>query len=257
MRILRLAAVAALAGCIAAPIFAPRAFAAEEVISLPHQKWSFDGIFGTFDRASAQRGFQVYKEVCSACHSLKQGYFRNLKGIGLDEAQIKAIASTVQVPIIGPDGQPTTRPGLPSDHFPSPYPNDKAAAAALGTAPPDLSVIIKAREGGPDYVDALLQGFSDPPAGFKLAEGTYYNKYFPGHQIKMPKPLSDGQVTYADGTPATVEQMSHDVVTFLTYMANPEMEARKRLGVKIVLFLVLMTGVTYAVKRKVWADVEH
>lgn len=214
-------------------------------------------MFGTYDRAAAQRGFQVYKEVCSACHSLKEGYYRDLEGIGLDAAQIKAIAATVEVPIIGKDGQPATRPGLPSDHFVSPFPNEEAATAALGKAPPDFSVIEKAREGGPDYIYALLNGYTQPPAGFKVATGTYYNTVFPGNQIKMPPPLADGQVTYADGTKATVEQMSHDVATFLTYMANPEMEQRKRLGVKVVLFLVFMTGLTYAVKRKIWANVEH
>lgn len=253
MRILRLAAAAALIGCLAAP-----AFAAEAPIEIPHQKWSFSGMFGTYDRAAAQRGFQVYKEVCSACHSLKQGYFRDLKGIGLSENDIKAIASTVTIPIIGDDGQPTERPGRPSDHFHSPFPNDKAAAAANnGAVPPDLSVIEKAREGGPDYIYALLTGFADPPPGFKMSDGTYYNKAFPGHQIKMPPPLSDGRVEYADGTPASVEQMSHDVVTFLSYEANPHMEARKRMGVKVVLFLVLLTGLTYSVKRKVWANVDH
>ncbi|MBN8892818.1 MAG: cytochrome c1 [Rhodospirillales bacterium 70-18] len=253
MRILRFAAVAALVGAFALP-----AMAADEVIELPHQKWSFDGVFGTYDRAAAQRGFQVYKEVCSACHSMKEGYYRDLKGIGLDEKQIAAIAASVTIPIIGDDGQPAERPGLPADHFHSPFPNDNAARAANnGALPPDLSVMEKARVGGPDYIYALLTGFADPPAGFKMSDGMYYNKVFPGHQIKMPKPLSDGQVTYADGTPASTEQMAHDVATFLTYVANPEMEQRKRLGVKAILFLVLLTGVTYAVKRKVWANVHH
>jgi ubiquinol-cytochrome c reductase cytochrome c1 subunit len=230
------------------------ALAQEE--KLPHESWSFSGPFGTFDRAAAQRGFQIYKEVCSNCHSLKEAYYRNLEGIGLSEEQVKAIAASVQIPTIGEDGQPAERPGLPSDHFKSPFPNDKAARAALnGALPPDLSVIVKAREGGPDYVYGILTGYGEPPAGMKMGEGMNYNKYFPGHQIAMPQPLQPDQVSYADGTKATLEQEAHDVVTFLTYIANPEMETRKRIGVKVILFLAMLTGVTYAVKRKVWADV--
>lgn len=255
MRILRLAAIAALVGGLALP--AAPATAAQETAELVQQHWSFDGLFGTYDRAAAQRGFQVYKDVCAACHSLKHGHYRDLAGIGLKPDEIKAIAASVTVPVIGDDGQPTTRPGRASDPFVSPYPNDLAATAALGVAPPDLSLVEKAYEGGADFVYAILTGFTEPPASFKLAEGTYYNKAFPGHQIKMPKPLSDGQVTYADGTPTDVAQMSHDVVTFLAYMSNPELEERKRMGIKVVLFLVLLTGVVYAVKRKVWSNVEH
>jgi ubiquinol-cytochrome c reductase cytochrome c1 subunit len=147
---------------------------------------------------------------------------------------------------------------LPSDHFRSPFPNDLAARAANnGALPPDLSVIVKAREGGPDYVHAILNGYGDPPPGMKIGDGLYYNRYFPGHQIAMPQPLHDDQVTYADGTKSSIEQMSRDVVTFLTYIANPEMEQRKRTGVKIVIFLALLTCVTYAVKRKIWSDVHH
>jgi len=253
MRALRIAAVAALLGALAA---AP--VAAQENTDYGKQYWSFDGPFGTFDRAAAQRGFQVYSEVCSNCHSLNEAYYRDLAGIGLSQEQITAAAASVTVPVIGDDGQPTERPALPSDHFRAPFPNEQAARTAMnGAYPPDLSVIEKARAGGADYLYALLTGYSDPPANMKMGEGQYYNKYFPGNQIAMPQPLHDGQVTYADGTPATVEQMSKDVVTFLTYISNPEMEARKRMGVKVVLFLVFITGLTYAVKRKVWADVEH
>lgn len=254
MRILRLAAVAALVGGLALPA-SPAS--AQEPGGLVHQNWSFGGLFGTYDRAAAQRGFQVYKDVCSACHSLKHGHFRDLAGIGLTPNEIKAIAATATVPDIGDDGQPDTRPGLPSDQFVSPYPNAKAAAAALGADPPDLSLVEKSFEGGADFVYAILTGYTEPPASFKLTEGTYYNRAFPGHQIKMPKPLSDDQVTYADGTPANVAQMSHDVVTFLAFMSNPELEERKRMGIKVVLFLVLLTGVVYAVKRRVWAGVDH
>jgi len=228
---------------------------AQEAELVKHD-WSFSGPFGTFDRAAAQRGFQVYNEVCANCHSMKLGYYRNLEGIGIPEEAIKAIAAAKSVPTIGDDGQPTERPALPADHFRSPYPNDKAARAALnGALPPDLTVIEKARKGGADYIWSIINGYGEPPAGVKIGDGLYYNKYFPGHQIAMPQPLQADQVTYADGTKATIEQEAYDVATFLTYMANPEMEQRKRIGVKVVLFLVLLTGFTYAVKRKVWADV--
>ncbi len=223
--------------------------------SLPEQHFSFDGPFGSFDRASAQRGFQVYKEVCSNCHSMKEAYYRNLMGIGLTEDQVKTIAATITIPGgINDAGEPFERPALPSDHFRSPWPNDKAARAANnGALPPDQSVIIKAREGGASYVYDLLNGYRDPPSGMKVQDGLYYNEWFNGKQIAMPQPLREGAVTYADGTPASVEQMSRDVVTFLTYIANPEMEQRKRMGVRIVIFLAGMTVVTYAVKRKIWA----
>ncbi len=247
----------AILGLALASLAAAPAFAAEE-LEYPAQNWSFDGPFGTFDKASAQRGFQVYKEVCSNCHSMKQVYYRNLAGIGLSDDQIKAIAASVSVPTIGDDGQPTERPGLPSDHFKSPYPNEKAARAALnGALPPDQSVIEKAREGGADYIYALLTGYADPPADMKMGDGMNYNKWFPGHQIAMAAPLVDGRVDYADGTKATLQQEAKDVVTFLTFVANPEMEERKRMGVKVVLFLALMSCLTYVVKRQIWSDVDH
>lgn len=249
-----------LAGALSVgPALAPQAFAQghEAVGDTPKQPWSFNGPFGTFDRASAQRGFQVYKEVCSNCHSMKLVYYRSLTALGLTEEQVKAVAASAQVPG-GTDetGQAVERPGLPSDHFRSPFPNDAAARAANGGAlPPDQSLIIKARENGPDYVFNLLNGYRDPPPDVKVPEGQYYDIYFPGHFLAMPQPLSDGTVTYADGTPATVEQMSRDVVQFLTWASNPDMEQRKRMGVKVVLFLTLLTGLTYAVKKKVWKDV--
>lgn len=230
---------------------------AEEEIALPKQHWSFDGAFGTYDRASAQRGFQVYNEVCSACHGMHLMSYRNLAGIGLSAEQIKAIAASKQVPDINDAGEPATRPGLPSDRFVSPYANDKAAIAVQGVVPPDQSVLLKARHGGADYIYALLTGYRDAPAGVHVPDGLYYNAYFPGHMIRMPAPLSDGAVTYADGTKATVEQMSRDVTTFLAYASEPHMEERKRLGVKIVGFLVMLTGVAYAAKRRLWSNVEH
>lgn len=249
MRVLRLGLAAACLGWMAStPVLA-------QEIELPAQSWSFNGPFGTFDRAAAQRGAEIYLQVCSNCHSLKQAYYRDLRGIGLSEEQVKAIAAGFKVPTIGEDGQPTERPALPSDHFHSPFPNEKAARAAMnGALPPDLSVIVKAREDGPNYVYGLLTGYADPPAGMKMGDGMNYNKYFPGHQIAMPQPLQADAVSYADGVKPTLDQEAHDVVTFLTYIANPELETRHRLGVKIVLFLLVLTGLTYAVKRKIWAD---
>ena len=223
----------------------------------PHQNWSFWGVTGTFDRASAQRGFLVYQQVCSACHSMKQMYYRNLAGIGLSEPQIKAIAAAVTV--AGPlndQGEPTTRPGLPSDHFKLAFPNDTAARAANGGAlPPDQSVLELAREGEADYVYALLNGYSDPPKNMKIGNGLYYNRIFPGNQIAMPQPLSDDAVTYTDGTKATLAQEAHDVTTFLAYAANPDLDQRHHMGIKICLFLIGMTIITYIAKRRVWAAV--
>ena len=242
-----------LAGLASAPALAQD----EDMPPLPNVNWSFNGIFGTFDLAAAQRGFQVYSEVCSNCHSMQQLHYRDLTGIGLTPAEVKAIAAQVTVPQgVDDQGNPKEGPATPASQFRSPFPNEEAARAANnGAAPPDLSVIVNAREGYADYVYGLLIGFTKPPAGFKLQDGLYYNKYFPGHQIHMPQPLQDGSVTYADGTNATVEQEARDVVTFLDWAANPEMVQRKQMGARVILFLLLMTGLTYAVKRKIWADV--
>jgi ubiquinol-cytochrome c reductase cytochrome c1 subunit len=252
MRKLLLAAAAALAFPIAGA-----AFAAEEGQVIEKQDWSFYGIFGTFDRAAAQRGFQVYKDVCANCHSLKLVAYRDLDGIGLGGDEIKAVAATVQV-TDGPNdqGEMFQRPGKPSDHFKSPFPNEQAARVANnGALPPDLSVIVKAREYGPNYIYSVLTGYKDAPADFKMTEGMNYNLAFSGHQIAMPPPLSEGVVTYTDGTKATVPQMAHDVVTFLAWTANPELETRHRVGVKTIIFLVILAFLFYAVKRRVWADV--
>lgn len=251
MKILRiLAAVALLA--IASPT---ATLAAVGEIKFPPQVWSFSGPFGTYDRAAAQRGFQVYSEVCAACHGLKYLAYRDLGAIGLNAREIEAIAAAAMIPDTGDDGAPTERAGRPSDRFKAPYANEKAARAAFnGAYPPDLSVMVKARPGGADQLYALMVGYADPPAGVTVGEGMYYNKYFAGNQIAMAPPLSDGRVTYADGTRATIEQMARDVATFLAYAAEPEAETRKRMGVKVLLFLIFMTGVTYAAKRKVWAD---
>jgi len=251
----KLKAFAVLGGLLAA---APSpAGAAGEAIAIPDTRFSFDGVFGTFDHASAQRGFQVYKEVCSACHAMRQLSYRNLQELGLSEQQVAAIAAQFQV-MDGPndEGQMFERPARPSDRFRSPFPNQQAARAANnGAYPPDLSVIVKARPGGADYIYALLTGYADPPPGVTMMDGMNYNRYFPGHQIAMPAPLNPDQVQYADGTPATVEQMARDVTTFLAWAAEPELEQRRAMGVKVILFLTILAGLAYAVKRKVWADV--
>jgi ubiquinol-cytochrome c reductase cytochrome c1 subunit len=222
----------------------------------PQQHWSFAGLFGTYDLAAAQRGFQIYSEVCSNCHSMNLLHYRDLAGIGLTADQIKAIAANVQVPSgLNDAGEPVTGPGLPSSSFKAPFANEKAARAAMnGALPPDQSLLVNARPDGANYIYALLTGYADPPEGFKMQNGMNYNKYFPGHQIAMPQPLQPDQIQYTDGTKATLDQEAHDVVTFLAWASNPDMVQRKQVGVRIVLFLALMTGVTYAVKRQVWAD---
>lgn len=233
------------------------ATAAGEAPTPPAQNWSFDRLFGTYDLAAAQRGLQVYSEVCAACHSLRLLSYRDLAGIGLNEAQIKAFAAGFTVPQgLNDQGEPKEGPATPANRFKSPFPNALAARAANnGALPPDLSLIANAYLNGPDYLYGLLTGYGEPPAGMTMMDGMSFNKYFAGQQIAMPKPLSDGQLTYADGTQASVEQMSRDVVTFLYWAANPELVERKQMGVRVILFLLLMTCVTYAVKRKVWADV--
>ncbi len=223
------------------------------------RKWSFDGFFGSIDKASAQRGFQVYKEICSACHGLKLVAYRNLADIGFSEAEIKQIAAGYSV-TDGPndDGEMFDRDGLPSDRFVGPYPNDNAARAANGGAlPPDLSLITKARHDGPNYVYSLLTGFSNAPEGFPMAEGKNYNPYFEGRQIAMPAPITDdGQVEYMDGTYATKEQMVTDVVNFLQYAAEPETEARKKMGVRTMIFLLVLFGLLLVAKKLVWKNVK-
>jgi ubiquinol-cytochrome c reductase cytochrome b/c1 subunit len=221
--------------------------------------WSFDsGIMGSvagkFDRASLQRGFQVYKEVCAACHSLEKISYRHLYDIGLSEGTIKALAADIEVADgFDDEGEVKMRPGKPSDKLPSPYSNiEQARAANNGAAPPDLSLMAKARVHGPDYVYALLTGYQDAPKGFEMLDGLSYNKYFPGHQIAMLPPLSDDLVSFSDGTPANVEQMAKDVVTFLSWTADPTMEKRKQSGLKIILFLLFLTVLLYFLKINVW-----
>ena len=235
------------------------ALAASDAAAPPSMKWSFDGLFGSFDRAALRRGFQVYTEVCAACHSLRLVHYRNLTAIGFSEDQIKEIAAEVEV-TDGPDaeGEMFDRPGRPSDRFVSPFPNDNAARAANnGALPPDLSLVTKSRIGGANYIYGLMVGYKDEPEGMEMSGGMAYNAFFPGHQIAMPAPLSDEQVEYADGTEATVPQMAKDVTNFLVWTAEPELEERKRMGVKVVLFLLLLTGMLFAVKRVVWSNVPH
>ena len=251
----RRAAVAAAAlvflACGAGP-----ARAAEDVTPPKDVQWSFEGVFGTYDRAATQRGLQVYLEVCAACHGLYHLAYRDLGDLGYSDDEIKAIAANYEV-TDGPndEGEMYTRPARPSDKFARPFANEQAARAANGGAyPPDLSLITKARMNGPDYVYSLMTGYQDPPEGFHLLDGLSYNPYFSGGQIGMVPPLSDDQVTYADGTEATVDQMAKDMVTFLAWAAEPEMEARKAMGMKVLLFLIVLAAILYAVKRRIWAD---
>ncbi|HZS84068.1 MAG TPA: cytochrome c1 [Stellaceae bacterium] len=250
--------VLAVAGAAALGLGA--AWAQEASQPLPDEHWSFDGIFGTYDRAELQRGFQVYTQVCAACHALEHLLYADLggpNGLGYSEAEVKAIAAQAQV-TDGPNdqGEMFQRPGRPSDPFARPFANDKAARAANnGALPPDLSLIVKAREGGPQYVYGVLTGYREPPPGVKMGQGMNYNLQFPGHQIAMPQPLRDDSVTYADGTKATLQQEAHDVVAFLTWASEPTMEPRKRTGVKVFLFLLVATVCAYVVKRRIWASV--
>lgn len=223
----------------------------------PSQDWTFSGPFGTYDRAALQRGLKVYREVCSACHSLKRIAFRNLQDLGYSEAQVKAIAAEYTV-TDGPDeeGEMFERPARPSDAFPPPFPNDNAARAANGALPPDMSLIVKARANGANYLYALLTGYKDAPEGKTLNDGQYYNEYMPGNIIAMAPPLSDGQVAYEDGTPETLEQYSKDITYFLAWAAEPEMEERKQTGINVIFFLFIFAGVMYAYKKKIWSDVK-
>jgi cytochrome c1 len=240
---------------------------APSTAALPPKKmeWSFNGPFGTYDRGALQRGFQVYKEVCSACHSLNRVAIRTLGdagGPGFSEAEVAALAAGYKVPAEPNEqgkttddmGQPLTRPAVPADYFPPPFPNEKATRAAMnGALPPDLSLIVKAREGHEDYVYSILTGFGQkPPANEKMARGMNYNPYFPRHQIAMPPPLAMGSVTYSDGTPNTIDQEAHDVVTFLAWAAEPKMEERKRTGFNVMLFLIGFTVLLYLSYRRVW-----
>jgi ubiquinol-cytochrome c reductase cytochrome c1 subunit len=230
------------------------AFAAGDVKHPKQLHWSFDGMLGKVDKPSAQRGFQVYKEVCAACHGLKRIAFRNLADIGFSEAEIKALAASYQIKD-GPndEGDMFERPGKPSDYFPSPYANEQQARATHnGAYPPDLSLIIKARHDGANYLYSLLTGYEAAPADMQMGSGMHYNPYFSGGQIAMAAPLADGQITYEDGTQASIDQMSRDVANFLQWAAEPEMEQRKQTGIKVLMFLAVFTAFMYLAKRNLW-----
>ncbi|MCL7996790.1 cytochrome c1 [Brucella sp. 21LCYQ03] len=243
------------------------------------ESWSFSGPFGTYDKGQLQRGLKVYKEVCAACHSMNLVAFRNLEALGYSPEQVKAFAAEYEV-TDGPnaDGEMFTRKAIATDHFPAPFPNVNAAAAANnGAAPPDFSLIAKARavergfptfifdiftqyaEAGPDYIHALLTGYDEqPPAGMQVAEGTYYNPYFiAGKSLAMAKPLSDDQVDYDDGSPQTVDQYARDVSAFLMWSAEPHLEERKKIGFRVIIFLILFAGLVYIAKRSIWSNVKH
>jgi len=234
-------------------------FGSDDADHLLSVKWQFDGLFGKFDRSSLQRGYQVFKNVCSTCHSMKRVSFRDLKKIGFSDLEIKALSSEYQIQD-GPNesGQMFMRTGRPSDYFPGPFTNDNEARAANnGAFPPDLSLIIKARQDGANYVYSILNGYQSlKPTGFAISDGLHYNRYFPGRKIAMATPLIDGIISYQDGTEATIDQMSKDVVNFLQWASEPEMEDRKSMGIKVITFLLLVTVFTYLAMKRIWSDVK-
>jgi cytochrome c1 len=265
-----LLAVAATLVVLSSPSFA------EDQATPPRVSWSFAGPFGKFNEAQLQRGFKIYKEVCSACHSLNLlsiGSLADRGGPGFSEDQAASLAAEYKIHDLDDKGQPIDRPGRPADHFPPPFANDLIPAATYGVVPPDMSTLAKARsysrgfpwfvfdaftqyqEQGPDYIAALLKGYVDAPKDFKLPPGGNYNEYFPGHVIAMPPPLQAGQVTFDDGSPQTLEQYSKDVSAFLMWAAEPHLVARKRIGFQVMIFLIVLAGLIYYTKRKVWSAV--
>ncbi|WP_083660305.1 cytochrome c1 [Acuticoccus yangtzensis] len=268
------------AGTALALLAAPASAAEEGGHHIEKQDWTFAGIFGQYDQAQLQRGLKVYREACSACHSMKMVPFRTLashQGPNFSEEAMEQIASEYTITdISNEDGQPFDRPGRPTDYFPSPYPNAAAAAAANGAAPPDFSLIAKARathrgfpgfitdafagysEAGPDYIYALLQGYEEPPEGVEGAPGQYYNPVFVnGDWIAMPPPLEDGRVEYDDGSPETLEQYSADISAFLMWAAEPHLEERKQIGFRVMIFLIVFAVLLFMTKKKLWRNVEH
>jgi ubiquinol-cytochrome c reductase cytochrome c1 subunit len=248
-----------------ANVQSPVAPAPSEALPPKSISWSFNGPFGTYNRAALQRGFQVYKEVCSACHALSHVAIRNVAdpgGPGFSPAEVAALAAGYKVPAepdeqgktVDANGQPLTRAASPADYFPPPFPTEKAARAANnGALPPDLSLIVKARDGHENYVYSILTGFGQaPPANLKVASGLNYNPYFPGRQIAMPPPLTNGSVTFADGTPNTIDEEARSVVTFLSWASEPKMEERKRIGFGVMIFLIGMTVLLFFSYRRVW-----
>ena len=265
------------AAMIAGVLSAAAPAQAVEQVTPPQLKWSFAGPFGKYDPAQLQRGFKIYREVCSVCHSLSLLSFRNLAdpgGPGFTEAQASQIASEYKIKDIDDKGADIERPGRLADRFPSPFPNELAAKATHGVAPPDMSTLARARtysrgfpwfvfdfftqyqEHGPDYIAAYLQGYKEPPQGFTMPPNGHYNEYFPGHVTAMPPPLEKDRVTYDDGSPQTVEQYAKDVAAFLMWAAEPHMVQRKRIGFQVILFLIVLSGLLYFTKKKVWHEVE-
>ena len=261
-----------LAGSLA--VIAAPAGAQEHQVAPPKLNWSFAGPFGKYDEAQLQRGFKIFREVCANCHSMNLLSFRNLAdagGPGFSAAQVAAVAAEYKVKDLDDKGDQVDRAGRPADHFPSPFANELAAKATHGVAPPDMSTLAKARtysrgfpwflfdmvtqyqEQGPDYIAALLKGYEAAPKDFKLPSGGNYNTYFPGHVIAMPQPLQNGQVTYDDGSPQTLEQYSKDISAFLMWAAEPSLTARKRIGFQVMLFLIVLAGLMYFTKKKVWS----
>lgn len=257
-------------------VAAPASAQLTETPQPPRLTWSFSGPFGTYDPEQLQRGFKVYREVCSNCHSINLLAFRNLGDPGgphFTKAQVAQIASEYKIKDLDDEGNPIERPGRPADYFPPPFPNVLAAKATYGVAPPDMSSLANARsyergfpwfifdaftqyqEEGPDYIAAILRGFRKAPPGFHLPSGGHYNVYFPGHNIAMPPPLQDGQVKYDDGSPETVNQYSKDVAAFLMWVAEPHLDARKRIGMQVMIYLIVLAGLLYFTKKKVWSAV--
>jgi cytochrome c1 len=267
-------AVAALAVALIAPAAASLAHA-REASSPPRVTWSFSGPFGTYDQGQLQRGFKIYKDVCASCHSLELLAVRSLAepgGPGFSTAQVAVLASEYRIKDLSDTGEPIERAGRPADHFPSPFPNEPAARAANGgVAPPDMSTLAKARsyprgfpwfvfdmftqyqEQGPDYIAALLTGYADAPKDFEVPPGGFYNAYFPGLVIAMAPPLQAGQVRFDDDAPQTVDQYSKDIAAFLMWAAEPHLVARKRIGVQVMVFLIVLTGLLYFTKKRVWS----
>ena len=230
-----------------------------DTLSLKKQSWTFSGLFGRYDTSSLQRGLQIYQEVCSTCHGLKRLRFRELEAIGFTNEQIKEYASTFEIQD-GPNdqGEMYTRPGNPEDTFISPYQNEQEARAAFnGSYPPDLSLIIKARKKGPDYTYSLLTGYVDPPNDLNLSDGLYYNPYIEGKVIAMPPPLYDAVIQYIDGTNPNLHQLTYDIVSFLNWVAEPELEARKSLGLKVIIFLIILTSLFYVTMKNIWSRINN
>ena len=264
-----------LAGSLAAMAW-PASAQLTEQVPPPRLKWSFAGPFGKFDQAQLQRGFKIYREVCANCHSIEMLAFRNLAdagGPGFTEAQAEAVAADYKIKDLDDLGNQIERAGRLADHFPPPFANELAATATYGVAPPDMSSLAKARsyqrgfpwfvfdmitqyqEQGPDYIAAYINGYEEPPKGFVLPQGGHYNEYFPGHNTAMPPPLQDGQVTYDDGSPQTIAQYSKDVAAFLMWAAEPHLVERKRIGFQVIVFLIVLSGLLYFTKKKVWSAV--